>query len=210
MPIYAVLEAIPPGAQGGEPGPLRQPLADVPAHRPSALPSGCLAGCTFAFVLSMGDFLAPQLLGGNDSALMVSNLVWSLFGVAYNWPLGAAVSVVVLLLTLFLLWLANRVRDGDELRRADGRAGGAGRRAARTAGGGSMPADERIRPTAVRQSARPTVRSDRLTALLWLAGAAGLRVHLSAADGGDPLRLPRSPIIAWPLRARAPSSGSER
>jgi ABC-type spermidine/putrescine transport system permease subunit I len=40
---------------------------------------------------------------------MVSNLVWSLFGVAYNWPLGAAVSVVVLLLTLFLLWLANRV-----------------------------------------------------------------------------------------------------
>ena len=57
----------------------------------------------------MGDFLAPQLLGGNDSALMVSNLVWSLFGVAYNWPLGAAVSVIVLLLTLFLLWLANRV-----------------------------------------------------------------------------------------------------
>ena len=40
---------------------------------------------------------------------MVSNLVWSLFGVAYNWPLGAAVSVIVLLLTLCLLWLANRV-----------------------------------------------------------------------------------------------------
>jgi spermidine/putrescine transport system permease protein len=68
-----------------------------------------LAGSTFAFVLSMGDFLAPQLLGGNDSALMVSNLVWSLFGVAYNWPLGAAVSVVVLALTLFLLWLANKL-----------------------------------------------------------------------------------------------------
>jgi spermidine/putrescine transport system permease protein len=57
----------------------------------------------------MGDFLAPQLLGGNDSALMVSNLVWSLFGVAYNWPLGAAVSVVVLLLTISLLWLSTQV-----------------------------------------------------------------------------------------------------
>ena len=109
MPIYAVLEAIPRG--------LKEASQDLYASRwqtflriilPLSLP-GVLAGSTFAFVLSMGDFLAPQLLGGNDSALMVSNLVWSLFGVAYNWPLGAAVSVVVLLLTLFLLWLANRV-----------------------------------------------------------------------------------------------------
>lgn len=109
MPIYAVLEAIPPA--------LKEASADLYASRwqtflrvvlPLSLP-GVLAGSTFAFVLSMGDFLAPQLLGGNDSALMVSNLVWSLFGVAYNWPLGAAVSVIVLLLTLFLLGLANRV-----------------------------------------------------------------------------------------------------
>ena len=109
MPIYAVLEAIPPA--------LREASQDLYAGRwqtflrvilPLSLP-GVLAGSTFAFVLSMGDFLAPLLLGGNDSALMVSNLVWSLFGVAYNWPLGAAVSVVVLLMTLFLLWLANKV-----------------------------------------------------------------------------------------------------
>jgi spermidine/putrescine transport system permease protein len=111
MPIYAVLEAIPPA--------LKEASQDLYGSRwqtfrrivlPLSLP-GVMAGCTFAFVLSMGDFLAPQLLGGNDSALMVSNLVWSLFGVAYNWPLGAAVSVVVLLLTLFLLWLANRVEN---------------------------------------------------------------------------------------------------
>jgi spermidine/putrescine transport system permease protein len=109
MPIYAVLEAISPA--------LKEASQDLYANRwqtfrrivlPLSLP-GVMAGCTFAFVLSMGDFLAPQLLGGNDSALMVSNLVWSLFGVAYNWPLGAAVSVIVLLMTLFLLWLANRV-----------------------------------------------------------------------------------------------------
>lgn len=109
MPIYAVLEAIPPA--------LKEASQDLYASRwqtfrriilPLSLP-GVLAGSTFAFVLSMGDFLAPQLLGGNDSALMVSNLVWSLFGVAYNWPLGAAVSMVVLLLTISLLWLSTRV-----------------------------------------------------------------------------------------------------
>jgi spermidine/putrescine transport system permease protein len=129
MPIYAVLEAIPPA--------LKEASQDLYASRwqtfwrvifPLSLP-GVLAGSTFAFVLSMGDFLAPQLLGGNDSALMVSNLVWSLFGVAYNWPLGAAVSVVVLLLTLFLLWLAGRAESamnygGPADRRTVGQAGG--------------------------------------------------------------------------------------
>src|SRR5580692_4457324 len=109
MPIYAVLDAIPPA--------LKEASQDLYANRwrtflhvilPLSLP-GVVAGCTFAFVLSMGDFLAPQLLGGNDSALMVSNLVWSLFGVAYNWPLGAAVSVVMLALTLALLWVAGKV-----------------------------------------------------------------------------------------------------
>jgi len=109
MPIYAVLEAIPPS--------LKEASQDLYAGRwrtflhvilPLALP-GVLAGCTFAFVLSMGDFIAPQLLGGNDSALMVSNVVVSLFGVAYNWPLGAALSVVMLALVVSLLTLANRL-----------------------------------------------------------------------------------------------------
>src|SRR3954469_2833596 len=125
MPIYAVLEAIPPA--------LKEASQDLYAGRwqtfrrvvlPLSIP-GVVAGCTFAFVLSMGDFLAPQLLGGNDSALMVSNLVWSLFGVAYNWPLGAAVSVVVLALTLFLLSLAARVeRTMNYAGQTVGRAGG--------------------------------------------------------------------------------------
>ncbi len=109
MPIYAVLEAIPPS--------LKEASQDLYAGRwrtflhvilPLSLP-GVLAGCTFAFVLSMGDFIAPQLLGGNDSALMVSNVVVSLFGVAYNWPLGAALSVVMLVLVVSLLTLANRL-----------------------------------------------------------------------------------------------------
>ena len=132
LPIYAVLEAIPPA--------LKEASQDLYAGRwqtfsrivlPLSLP-GVLAGSTFAFVLSMGDFLAPQLLGGNDSALMVSNLVWSLFGVAYNWPLGAAVSVVVLLLTLFLLWLASRVEAAMSY---GGQAVGAGDPAISQAGG---------------------------------------------------------------------------
>ncbi len=122
MPIYAVLEAIP--------GNLKEASQDLFAGRfrtflyvvlPLSLP-GVLAGCTFAFVLSMGDFIAPQLLGGNDSALMVSNVVVSLFGVAYNWPLGAAVSVVMLVLVVSLLTLANRLEQRFNYRGETGRA----------------------------------------------------------------------------------------
>lgn len=111
MPVYASLEAIPDG--------LKEASQDLYVGRwrtfwhvvlPLSLP-GVVAGCTFAFVLSMGDFIAPILLGGNDSALMVSNLVVSLFGVAYNWPLGAAVSVVMLLMTVTLLTIARALED---------------------------------------------------------------------------------------------------
>ena len=126
MPIYAVLEAIPPA--------LKEASQDLYASRwqtfrhvvlPLSLP-GVIAGSTFAFVLSMGDFIAPVLLGGNDSALMVSNLVVSLFGVAYNWPLGAAVSVVMLALTLTPALAGQPAGKGDELWGQAGRAGRSG------------------------------------------------------------------------------------
>jgi spermidine/putrescine transport system permease protein len=69
---------------------------------------GLLAGATFAFVLTLGDFLAPLLVGG-PSSIMIANIVQSLFGTAYDWPLGAAVSVCILLLTLSLLFLTERL-----------------------------------------------------------------------------------------------------
>lgn len=73
---------------------------------PLAMP-GVLAGATFAFVLSLGDFLAPLLLGG-PSGVMISNIVVSLFGAAYDWPLGAAVSLIMLLLVVALITASER------------------------------------------------------------------------------------------------------
>jgi len=74
---------------------------------PLSIP-GVLAGATFAFVLSLGDFLAPLLLGG-PSGVMISNIVVSLFGAAYNWPLGAAISLCMLALVLGLLYFSERL-----------------------------------------------------------------------------------------------------
>jgi spermidine/putrescine transport system permease protein len=81
---------------------------------PLSLP-GLLAGATFAFVLTLGDFLAPQLVGG-PSSIMIANIVQSLFGTAYDWPLGAAISALILVLTVSLLFLAERLEKRWSLR----------------------------------------------------------------------------------------------
>jgi spermidine/putrescine transport system permease protein len=108
LPIYASLEHIPRN--------LVEASNDLGASRmqtfrrvilPLSLP-GVLAGATFAFVLSFGDFLAPLLLGG-PSGIMISNIVVNLFGASYQWPLGAAISFCMLSLVLLLLWISGRL-----------------------------------------------------------------------------------------------------
>jgi spermidine/putrescine transport system permease protein len=108
LPIYASLEHIPRN--------LVEASHDLGASPwstfrrvilPLSLP-GVLAGATFAFVLTLGDFLAPLLVGG-PSGIMISNVVVSLFGAAYNWPLGAAISFCMMLLVVTLLFVTERL-----------------------------------------------------------------------------------------------------
>lgn len=108
LPIYAALEHIPRNLVEAS-----HDLGATPGQTfwkivfPLSIP-GVLAGATFAFVLSLGDFLAPLLLGG-PSGIMISNIVVSLFGAAYNWPLGAAISFCMLLLVVSLIFLSERL-----------------------------------------------------------------------------------------------------
>jgi spermidine/putrescine transport system permease protein len=108
LPIYAALEHIP--------RPLVEASHDLGAGStqtflrvilPLSIP-GLLAGATFAFVLSLGDFLAPLLVGG-ASGTMIANVVQSLFGAAYDWPLGSAISICILIITVSLLFLTERL-----------------------------------------------------------------------------------------------------
>lgn len=58
---------------------------------------GVLAGSINVFSLTMGDFITPSLVGG-PSGIMLGNVISSQFGVSYNWPLGAAFALVVMLI----------------------------------------------------------------------------------------------------------------
>ena len=156
MPIYAVLESIPPA--------LKEASQDLYASRwqtfrhvvlPLSLP-GVVAGCTFSFVLSMGDFIAPGLLGGNDSALMVSNLVVSLFGVALQLAarrrgLGGDAGA-----DLHPALAGEQDRDRDELHRRTG--DGPGSRSRRGGPTGEVRSSELPRaPSSADRSVRLTV-----------------------------------------------------
>jgi spermidine/putrescine transport system permease protein len=107
LPVYASLEHVPRNLVeashdlGGSPcATFRRVIL------PLSLP-GVIAGATFAFVLTLGDFLAALLVGG-PSGIMISNIVVSLFGAAYNWPLGAAISLCMLVLVVGLLFATER------------------------------------------------------------------------------------------------------
>ena len=107
LPVVASLEKIPrellesSSDLGGRP--LQTFLRII---LPLSLP-GVVSGATFALLLSFGDFLAPLLLGG-PSSVMIANIVANLFGADYNWPLGAAVAVVILGVVVVILSATQR------------------------------------------------------------------------------------------------------
>jgi spermidine/putrescine transport system permease protein len=108
LPIYAALEHIPRNYLEASSDLGASPFKTfMRVILPLSLP-GVIAGATFAFVLSLGDFLAPLLVGG-PSGIMISNIVVSLFGAAYNWPLGAAISFSMLIFVIGLLMMSERL-----------------------------------------------------------------------------------------------------
>ena len=108
LPLYASLEHIPRNLIEASHDLGASPRATFfRVILPLSLP-GLLAGATFAFVLTLGDFLGPLLVGG-PSSVMIANIVQSLFGTAYDWPLGAAISICILFLTISLLFLTERL-----------------------------------------------------------------------------------------------------
>ena len=102
LPIFLSLERIPRS--------LVQASADLGADigttflhviAPLSAP-GTIAGALFAFVLALGDFITPQMVGG-ASGFTFGRVIWSQFGLAYNWPFGAAMGAVLFAVALLVI-----------------------------------------------------------------------------------------------------------
>jgi spermidine/putrescine transport system permease protein len=73
---------------------------------PLTLP-GVAAGGVFVFVLSIGNFVTPALLGGGRFQ-MIGNLVYDQFLTANDWPFGAALGMVLIAIMIVLLMIQAR------------------------------------------------------------------------------------------------------
>jgi spermidine/putrescine transport system permease protein len=63
---------------------------------------GIIAGSILVFIPSLGAYVAPRLLGGGKN-LMLGNLIDLQFGAGKNWPLGAALSITLLVIVMVAL-----------------------------------------------------------------------------------------------------------
>ena len=74
---------------------------------PHAMP-GIVSGSIVVFMLSLGNYLTPIMLGGKDS-LWFTELIYSQFIVRFNWELGAAFGFMLLILSSVIVWGTLRV-----------------------------------------------------------------------------------------------------
>ena len=90
-----------PAGGGAQPG--RRRLHRLPAHPPAARACrASLAGTILIFVPVIGSFMEPRILGG-PGGFMLGNVIEDQFTVVFNWPLGAALSFILLAIVLLIL-----------------------------------------------------------------------------------------------------------
>jgi spermidine/putrescine transport system permease protein len=74
---------------------------------------GFIAGSILVFIPAIGSYVTPRGLGGGRS-MMLGNLIGLQFGQGQNWPLGAALSMLLLIIVVGALVFYLRVVNRDE------------------------------------------------------------------------------------------------
>ena len=76
---------------------------------------GIVAGSILVFIPSLGAYVIPRVLGGGKN-MMLGNLIEMQFGAGRNWPLGAALSITLMVLVMIalLFYVRNASRSGGQ------------------------------------------------------------------------------------------------
>lgn len=86
---------------------------------PHAAP-GIAAGCIVVFMLTLGNYLTPTLLGGKNS-LWFTEQIYTQFITRFNWEQGAAFGFLLLVLSTVIVWAGLKLtgqRFGEVMRRS--------------------------------------------------------------------------------------------
>ncbi|TIN48599.1 MAG: ABC transporter permease [Mesorhizobium sp.] len=74
---------------------------------------GVIAGSILVFIPSLGAYVIPRVLGGGKN-MMLGNLIELQFGAGRNWPLGAAISITLMVLVMIALLFYVRNVSGSQ------------------------------------------------------------------------------------------------
>ena len=115
LPLYSVMRGIPPQYMRAAASLGARPLrAFLRVYLPQTVP-GIGAGCLLVFILAIGYYITPALIGGiNDQ--MVSYFVAFFTNQTVNWGMASALGTVLLIVTLLLFALYARLVGIDRLR----------------------------------------------------------------------------------------------
>lgn len=115
LPIYSVMKTISPSyvraARSLGAGPF---YAFWKVYFPQTMP-GIAAGCLLTFILSLGYYITPALVGG-ASDQMISYFVAHYTNTELNWGMASALGAILLTATLLLYYVYNRLVGVDRLK----------------------------------------------------------------------------------------------
>ncbi|MFZ0487850.1 MAG: ABC transporter permease, partial [Arenicellales bacterium] len=115
LPLYSVMKTIPPSymraARSLGANPFR---AFWKVYVPQTIP-GVGAGSILVFILAIGYYITPALVGGRTGQL-ISNYIAYHMQESLNWGLAAAIGSILLAAVLALYWLYNRLVGVDNMK----------------------------------------------------------------------------------------------
>jgi putative spermidine/putrescine transport system permease protein len=115
LPLYSVMRTIPPSyMRAARSLGANQLVAFVKVYMPQTA-AGVGAGSLLVFILSIGYYITPALVGGQRGQL-ISNLIANHIQVTQNWSLAAALGAILLAGVLICYWLYNKLIGADNLK----------------------------------------------------------------------------------------------
>jgi putative spermidine/putrescine transport system permease protein len=115
LPLYSVMKTIPPSyMRAARSLGANQVTAFVRVYMPQTL-SGIGAGSILVFILAIGYYITPALVGGTSGTL-ISNQIAYHMQQSLNWGLAAALGVILLATVIALYFLYNRIVGIDKMK----------------------------------------------------------------------------------------------
>ncbi len=115
LPLYSVMKAIPPYyVRAAKSMGATNTTAFLRVYAPQTVP-GIGAGGILVFILAIGYYITPALVGGQDG-VMISNIIDGHMRSSLNYSLAAALGLVLLVFVLTLYWLYDRIVGIDNMK----------------------------------------------------------------------------------------------